>query len=396
MVQARAELPRLGRHAVGGVVHVLRGLDERAFSRRLARMDEPAEAVVLVAVLLRDLAVTARGILPREGIVTAVVVVVRSNVFLLMRRPVDVIIRGGALPVKRVIGVADAVFVAVSHFRQTAVIDVALIFVSREGDGRCVSRALRARGADLHARHVAEGVVAQQVVLPEGVDVLPAGGRRLRERLADEVGQLRAVVVIVDGGRAVDVREIHTVGVVGIMEALFGAVGRRRPEQARGAGFVFVLRRDAVGIRGLRAEAAGAVVDVIRLEIVPAGADARYTRRGAAGGVVVGVVRQPGERVLLEVVARVIGERVLCAAGRGVALEALGVGKELAGRLGVAVRRRDGVALAVIAVGLRRFEHEADVGEVVVEAHVLLFNRHDLHFTPLAKSAISRHRLESC
>ena len=106
------------------------------------------------------------------------------------------------------------------------------------------------------------------------------------------------------------------------------------------------------------------------------------------------------------------------AAGRGVALEALGVGKELAGRLGAAVRRRDGVALAVIAVGLRRFEHEADVREVrvvavvvigavdrdvfdhqaallrdddpgrvlpvrevVVEAHVLLFNRHDLHFT---------------
>ena len=121
------------------------------------------------------------------------------------------------------------------------------------------------------------------------------------------------------------------------------------------------------------------------------------------------------------------------AAGRGVALEALGVGKELAGRLGAAVRRRDGVALAAIAVGLRRFEHEADVREVrvvgivvvgaahrdlfdplvalarhdnarcklparvvPVEAHVLLFNRHDLHFTPLAKSAISRHRLESC
>ena len=45
-VQARAELPRLGRHAVGSVVHVLRGLDERAGARRLARMDEPAEAVV--------------------------------------------------------------------------------------------------------------------------------------------------------------------------------------------------------------------------------------------------------------------------------------------------------------------------------------------------------------
>ena len=113
---------------------------------------------------------------------------------------------------------------------------------------------------------------------------------------------------------------------------------------------------------------------------------------------------------------------VLCAAGRGVALEALGVGEELAGRLGAAVRCRDGVALAVIAVGLRRFLHEADVREVrivgvvvigavdrdvfdhqatllrdddarrilpvrevAVEAYVLLFNRHDLHFTPLAK-----------
>ena len=105
---------------------------------------------------------------------------------------------------------------------------------------------------------------------------------------------------------------------------------------------------------------------------------------------------------------------VLCAAGRGVALEALGVGEELVGRLGAAVRCRDGVALAVIAVGLRRFLHEADVREVrivgvvvigtvdrdvfdhqatllrdddarrilpvrevVVEAHVLLFDRAD-------------------
>ena len=64
--------------------------------------------------------------------------------------------------------------------------------------------------------------------------------------------------------------------------------------------------------------------------------------------------------------------RCWCAAGRGVALEALGVGKELAGRLGVAVRRRDGVALAVIAVGLRRFEHEADVREVRVVGVVVV------------------------
>ncbi len=64
--------------------------------------------------------------------------------------------------------------------------------------------------------------------------------------------------------------------------------------------------------------------------------------------------------------------RVLCAAGRGVALEALGVGEELAGRLGVAVRRRDGVALAVVAVGLRRFEHEADVREVRVVGIVVV------------------------
>ena len=60
------------------------------------------------------------------------------------------------------------------------------------------------------------------------------------------------------------------------------------------------------------------------------------------------------------------------AAGRGVALEALGVGEELAGRLGVAVRRRDGVALAVVAVGLLRFEHEADVREVRVVGVVVI------------------------
>ena len=64
--------------------------------------------------------------------------------------------------------------------------------------------------------------------------------------------------------------------------------------------------------------------------------------------------------------------RCWCAAGHGVALEALGVGKELAGRLGVAVRRRDGVALAVVAVGLRRFEHEADVREVRVVGIVVI------------------------
>lgn len=60
------------------------------------------------------------------------------------------------------------------------------------------------------------------------------------------------------------------------------------------------------------------------------------------------------------------------AAGRGVALEALGVGEELAGRLGAAVRCRDGVALAVVALGLRRFEHEADVREVRVVGIVVV------------------------
>ena len=50
----------------------------------------------------------------------------------------------------------------------------------------------------------------------------------------------------------------------------------------------------------------------------------------------VGVVRQPGEGVGLQVVVCVVPQRVLGAAGRGVALEALGVGEELAGRLGAA------------------------------------------------------------
>ena len=140
----------------------------------------------------------------------------------------------------------------------------------------------------------------------------------------------------------------------------------------RGRTVVPVLRRDAVGVRGLRAEAARAVVGVGGLEVVSAVPLARHVQRDTAGGVVVGVVRQPGQLVGLQVVACVVPQRVLGAAGRGVALEALGVGEELAGRLGVAVRRRDGVALAVVAVGLRRFEHEADVREVRVVGIVVV------------------------
>ena len=76
-----------------------------------------------------------------------------------------------------------------------------------------------------------------------------------------------------------------------------------------------------------------------------------------------------------------------------------------------ALRPREGIVLAVVVIGAVDrdvLDHQVTplrdddpgrvlpVREVVVEAHVLLFNRHDLHFTPLAKSAISRHRLESC
>ena len=190
---------------------MLRGLDERAVGRRLARMDEAAEAVVLVAVLLRDLAVAVRGVLPREVVVAAIVVVVGCTV----------IIRSGALPVKRVIGVADTVAVAVGHRGQAAVIDVALICIRREGDGGGVPRLLLARGADLHARHVAEGIIVQQVVLPEA--------RRAQIPFADEVAQLRAVVGIADGGDTVDVREGGAVAAGAVAVILLRAVGRRRP-----------------------------------------------------------------------------------------------------------------------------------------------------------------------
>ena len=109
-----------------------------------------------------------------------------------------------------------------------------------------------------------------------------------------------------------------------------------------------------------------------------------------------------------------VGGRVdlLAAAGAG---HVVGIGDLLAvhrcgGEL-AALRPREGIVLAVVvigAVGRDVFDHQVaprrdddprrvlPVREVVVEAHVLLFNRHDLHFTPLAKSAISRHRLESC
>lgn len=64
-------------------------------------------------------------------------------------------------------------------------------------------------------------------------------------------------VDVLHGGFAVDVREIHTVGVVVVVVVLPRTVGRRRREQLRGTGFIPVLRRDAVGILGCRAEAAG-------------------------------------------------------------------------------------------------------------------------------------------
>lgn len=81
-------------------------------------------------------------------------------------------------------------------------------------------------------------------------------------------------------------------------------------------------------------------------------------------------------------------------AGRGAALEALGVGEELAGRLGAAVRRRDGVALAVIAVGLRRFLHEADVREIRIVGVVVIGAAHRDLFDPLV--ALARHDDARC
>ena len=83
-----------------------------------------------------------------------------------------------------------------------------------------------------------------------------------------------------------------------------------------------------------------------------------------------------------------------CSAGRGAALEAPGVSEELAGRLGVAVRCRDGVALAVVAVGLRRFEHKADVREVRVVGVVVIGAAHRDLFDPLV--ALARHDDARC
>ena len=253
---------------------------------------------------------------------------------------------------------------------------------------------LRARGADLRARHVAEGVIAQQVVLPEGVDVVSAGIRRLRERLADEVGQLGAVVPVGKCSRLVDRRLRHAVaaGLVGI--GLSRSAGAMDAGELQRCTVIGVACLHTVCIYGQRAETAGTVVDILGLEVISAVPLARHTRRGAAGIVVVGIIRQAGQRILLQVVACVVPQRVLCAAGRGVALEALGVGEELAGRLGAAVRCRDGVALAVVAVGLRRFEHEADVREVRVVGVVVIGAAHRDLFYPLI--ALARHDDARC
>ena len=81
--------------------------------------------------------------------------------------------------------------------------------------------------------------------------------------------------------------------------------------------------------------------------------------------------------------------RCWCAAGRGIALETLGVREVLARRFGTAVRRRDGVALAVVAVGLRRFEHEADVREICFVGVVVIGAAHRDVFDRLV--ALARH-----
>uniref|UniRef100_UPI00242B9522 hypothetical protein n=1 Tax=Phascolarctobacterium faecium TaxID=33025 RepID=UPI00242B9522 len=65
------------------------------------------------------------------------------------------------------------------------------------------------------------------------------------------------VVGIADGGDTVDVREGGAVAAGAVAVILLRAVGRRRRKQVRGAGIVAILRPDAVGILGCRAEAVG-------------------------------------------------------------------------------------------------------------------------------------------
>ena len=240
----------------------------------------------------------------------------------------------------------------------------------------------------------------------EGVGVdEPAVGKIVVPAL--EVVKARlAVVIITTVAQWVDVPDEGGIRGLFAVSTMHGIVAPRAVVVGRGERAVRVQQRNDVALR---------IEDVV------------VERRGRA------VVIDHGERLAAIVIDKLerlaapllphdlAGERgviVRRAVDRFAGTDAghvVGVGDLLAvdrcgGKL-ASLRPREGIVLAVVvigAVGRDVFDHQVaprrdddprrvlPVREVVVEAHVLLFNRHDLHFTPLAKSAISRHRLESC
>ena len=230
---------------------------------------------------------------------------------------------------------------------------------------------------------------------------------RSRSTPALEVVETRfAVVIIATVAQRVDVPNEAGLRNLRTFVIVHGIVAPRAVVVGRGEGAVRVQQRDDIALR---------VEDVV------------VERRGRA------VVVDHGERlvsVVIDKLERLAAPSLLhdLAGERGVVVRravdrfagtdtghVISIGDLLpvhrrGGEL-AALRPREGIVLAVVvigAVGRDVFDHQVaprrdddprrvlPVREVVVEAHVLLFNRHDLHFTPLAKSAISRHRLESC
>ena len=232
-----------------------------------------------------------------------------------------------------------------------------------------------------------------------------------------------AVVVVAAVAQGIDVPDEGGIRGLFAVSTMHGVVTPRAVVVGRGERAVRVQQRNDVALRieDVVVERRGRAVVVDHGERLVAVVVHELEGLHRLVNRIVAVARLPllahdlaGERGIGIGRRALVGGRVdlLAAADTG---HVVGIGDLLAvhrcgGEL-AALRPREGIVLAVVvigAVGRDVFDHQVaprrdddprrvlPVREVVVEAHVLLFNRHDLHFTPLAKSAISRHRLESC
>ena len=221
-----------------------------------------------------------------------------------------------------------------------------------------------------------------------------------------------AVVIITTVAQWVDVPDEGSIRSLFAVSTMHGVVAPRAVVVGRGERAVRVQQRNDVALRieDVVVERRGRAVVVDHGERLVAVVVHELEGLHRLVNRIVAIARLPllahdlaGERGIGIGRRALVGGSVdlLAAADAG---HVVGVGDLLAvhrcgGEL-AALRPREGIVLAVVVIGAVDrdvFDHQAallrdddarrilPVREIVVEAHVLLFNRHDLHFTPLAK-----------